>query len=174
MFQQILLLEIKHWLKQPVVYIYFAASLLFALFSFTFGFLPVKEKEFYNSPDILATYLAIASMLLMLISSSLMGSAIFRDIRYNTKSYYIAYPITKSGYFWGRFLGSFIFVVLICLALPLGAFAGTYLGPLTGHSGIHYGPNYWMYYLQPVFVIALPNVFYFCLVFWPGCCNQEH
>ena len=46
-------------------------------------------------------------MLMSLVSSSVMGTALFRDIEYQTKDYYLAYPITKLGYFWGRFLGPF-------------------------------------------------------------------
>ncbi|XHR92134.1 ABC-2 transporter permease [Mucilaginibacter sp. UC70_90] len=71
-------------------------------------------------------------MMITLVSSSIMGTALYRDIEYNTKDYYLTYPITKAGYFWGRYLGSFVFMVLISTAVIIGAFIGTKLGPAMG------------------------------------------
>ncbi len=113
MFWKIFLFEIQNRLRRPAVYIYFAAALIFATFIFATGSVPLGDKEHINAPYLIALYCAAITMLMMLISSSIMGTPLYRDIEYNTKDYYLTYPITKAGYFWGRYLGSFLFMLFI-------------------------------------------------------------
>jgi hypothetical protein len=96
-----------------------------------------------------------------------MGTALYRDIEYNTKDYYLTYPITKAGYFWGRYLGSFVFMIFISTAVIIGAFIGTKLGPAAGWTDPkQYGPNNLIYYLHPFFTIGLPNVLFTSSLFF--------
>jgi len=137
------------------------------VFAFATGSLPVAEKEHINSPFLIAFWCAGITMMMMLISSSVMGSAIYRDIEYQTKDYYLTYPITKPGYFWGRYLGSFVFMLVIALAILLGIYLGTIIGPFIGKTDrAQYGPNHLLYYLYPFFTIALPNLFFTSSLFF--------
>ncbi len=107
------------------------------------------------------------TMLMMLVSSSVMGVAMYRDIEYNTKDYYLTYPITKAGYFWGRYLGSFLCMLFIASAIIIGAYIGTKLGPAMGWKDPNeYGPNKPLYYLYPFLTIALPNIFFTSSLFF--------
>lgn len=106
MFWKIFVFEIQNRLRRPAVYVYFAAALIFTIGTFATGSLPLGEKEHINAPFLLALWCAGITMLMMVISSSIMGTPLYRDIEYNTKDYYLTYPITKPGYFWGRYLGS--------------------------------------------------------------------
>ena len=107
------------------------------------------------------------TMMMMLISSSVMGVALYRDIEYNTKDYYLTYPITKAGYFWGRFLGSFACMLFIVSGILFGIYIGTKLGPAMGwRDPKEYGPNILKYYLHPFFTIALPNLFFTSALFF--------
>ncbi|HEY9001741.1 MAG TPA: hypothetical protein VIM89_10340 [Mucilaginibacter sp.] len=161
MFSKIFLFEIQNRIRRPAVYLYFAAVLLFTMFAFSTGSLPVGEKEHINSPYLITFWCCGMTMMMMLISSSVMGTALYRDIEYQTKDYYLTYPITKSGYFWGRYLGSFVFMILVALAVPVAIYLSTYIGPLTGKTvPAQYGPNRLIYYLYPFLLIAIPNVFF--------------
>jgi len=167
MFSKIFLFEIRNRVRRPAVYLYFLAVFLFTLFAFSTGSLPVAEKEHINSPYLIAFWCAAMTMMMMLISSSVMGAAIYRDIEYQTKDYYLTYPITKPGYFWGRYLGSFFFMVLIAFGILAGVYLGTLLGPAihkTDHA--QYGPNLLRYYLHPFVTIALPNIFFTSSLFF--------
>src|SRR3978361_1819244 len=96
-----------------------------------------------------------------------MGMSLYRDIEYNTKDYYLTYPITKAGYFWGRYLGSFVCMLFISSSILLGIFLGSKLGPAMGwRDASHYGPNHLIYYLYPFFTIALPNLFFTSSLFF--------
>lgn len=167
MFLKIFLFEIQSRVRRPAVYLYFSAVFLFTLFSFATGSLPVGDKEHINSPYLITFWCAGITMMMTLISSSLMGTAIFRDIEYQTKDYYLTYPITKAGYFWGRFWGSFIFMVLIAFGILAGIYLGSLIGPIIGKTtSAQYGPNNLSYYLYPFFTLALPNIFFTSSLFF--------
>jgi len=167
MLLQIFLFEIKYRLRRPAFYIFFLLAVGLALLNFANGALPVTEKEHFNAPAMLAIFSSAASIFLMLASSSIMGVPLYRDIEHNTKEYYLSYPITKAGYFWGRWLGSFFFVLLISMGVFLGAWLGTRLGPLLGwQSADRYGPNLFHYYFYPFLTIVLPNILFTSALFF--------
>jgi len=167
MFFKIFLFEIQNRIRRPAVYLYFSAVLLFTIFAFATGSLPVGEKEHINSPYLITFWCCGMTMMMMLISSSVMGTALYRDIEYQTKDYYLTYPITKAGYFWGRYLGSFAFMIMVALAIPIGIYLGTYIGPAIGKTvNAQYGPNNLIYYLYPFLLIALPNIFFTSSLFF--------
>ncbi|QEM10925.1 ABC transporter permease/M1 family aminopeptidase [Mucilaginibacter rubeus] len=167
MFLKIFLFEIQNRVRRPAVYLYFLAALVFTVFTFSTGSLPLGEKEHINAPYVLALWCSGITMMITLVSSSIMGTALYRDIEYNTKDYYLTYPITKTGYFWGRYLGSFVFMIGIASAVIIGAFIGTKLGPVMGWTDAkQYGPNNLIYYLHPFFTIGLPNVLFTSSLFF--------
>jgi len=167
MLLQIFLFELKYRLRRPAFYIYFLFALIFVTLDFGNGAVPAVEKELINAPALLAIYSSAASLFLLLVSSSIMGVPLYRDIEHNTKEYYLSYPITKAGYFWGRWLGSFFFVALISMGVMLGAWLGSMLGPALGWSPAgHYGPNKFYYYLQPWLTLILPNIFFTSCLFF--------
>ena len=161
MFKEIFAFEIRYRLRRPAVYIYFFLVLIFSAFSFAKGDVPIGEKEWINSPVVLAQFSAIMSIFLMVASASIMGMAIYRDLEYGTKEYYLSYPITKPGYFWGRFLGSFIFVAAIGAATMIGAWLGTRLGPAFGwQPKDRYGNAQLIKYIYPYLTLTLPSLFF--------------
>jgi len=167
MFWKIFLFEIQNRLRRPAIYLYFLAAFIFTIASFATGSLPVGEKEHINSPYLIAMWCAGITMMMMLVSSFIMGTPLYRDIEYNTKDYYLTYPITKSGYFWGRFMGSFLCMLFIATSILTGIFIGSKLGPAMGWKDAkQYGPNNLFYYLYPFFTIALPNLFFTSSLFF--------
>jgi ABC-2 type transport system permease protein len=167
MFWKIFIFEVQNRLRRPAVYLYFAAALIFTVMTFATGSLPLGEKEHINAPYVIALWCSGITMLMMLVSSSIMGVALYRDIEYNTKDYYLTYPITKAGYFWGRYFGSFLFMLFIASSIIIGAYIGTKLGPLMGWKDPkEYGPNKLVYYLHPFFTMALPNLFFTSSLFF--------
>ena len=120
MFFKIFLFEIRNRVRRPAVYLYFSAIFIFTLFAFATGSLPVGEKEHINSPYLISFWSAAMTMMMMLVSSSVMGTAIYRDIEYQTKDYYLTYPITSASVIsGGATLGSFFFMIIISLGIYL-------------------------------------------------------
>ena len=167
MFLNIFLFELQSRLRRPAIYVYFTILLGLTLLCFAEGAVPAGEKEHLNSPYLIAQWFAIMSMLMMLIVSSMVGTALYRDIESDTHAYYLTYPISRAGYFWGRFSGSFACLLLICLAIPAGIYLGSVLGPaLVGQDKGNYGPNQLSYYLQPFLCVALPNLVFTSSLFF--------
>ena len=167
MFLKIFLFEIGNRSRRPAAYLYFSAVLLFTLFAFATGSLPLDEKEHINSPYLITFWCCSMTLMMTLVSSSVMGTAIFRDIEYQTKDYYLTYPVTKAGYFWGRYLGSFAVMIFVATAIPIGIYLGTFLGPVFGKTGHEqYGLNNPAFYLYPFLLIALPNLFFTSSLFF--------
>ncbi|HVU94548.1 MAG TPA: hypothetical protein VHE34_04955 [Puia sp.] len=167
MFSQIFLFEIRYRLRRPAFYLYFLLVFGFAAIAFSQGNFGAAEKEVLNSPHILADFCATMSIFLMLVSSAIMGTPLYRDLEHNTKEYYLAYPITKAGYFWGRFLGSFVFVGVIATAVILGARVGCWAGPAFGWTpAARYGANHLSYYLAPFLILTLPTLFFTSALFF--------
>ncbi|TDE11032.1 ABC transporter permease/M1 family aminopeptidase [Dyadobacter psychrotolerans] len=167
MFGEIFLFELQTQFRRPATYLYFGSILIFSLGTFATGSLPLAEKEHINAPYVLALWCAAMSMVMALIGSSVMGLPVYRDIEYRTKQYYLTYPISEAGYFFGRYSGAFLTLLFIASAIIIGAYAGTLLGPLMGwrYAG-QYGLNLVSYYLQPFFSIALTNLFFIASLFY--------
>ncbi|HLX67426.1 MAG TPA: hypothetical protein VKR41_10535, partial [Puia sp.] len=167
MFTEIFRFEMRCRIRRPAVYLYFLGVFVFTLFAFSTGSLPVGLKEHINSPYLISFWFCGMSMLMTLASSSIMGTAIFRDIEYQTKDYYLTYPITKPAYFWGRFCGSFVFMIFIALAIPLGIWLSSHVGPAIGKAyATQYGPNKPMYFIYPFLTLVLPNIFFTSALFY--------
>jgi len=167
MFKEIFLFEIRYRLRRPVFYVYFFLMLGFAMFSFARGMVPVQSKEWINAPAVLAQFASIMSLFLMLVAASIMGVPLYRDIEYQTKEYYLSYPITKAGYFWGRFLGSFLFVTLVGAAALIGAWLGSKLGPAAGwQPAARYGKDQFSYYWYPYLTLLLPSLLFMSSFFF--------
>jgi len=167
MFSQIFLFEIRYRLRRPAFYIYFLLVFGFAAIGFSQGNFGGAEKEVINSPHLLAGFCATISIFLMLVSSAIMGTPLYRDLEHNTKEYYLAYPITKAGYFWGRFLGSFVFVLAVAAGAVLGARLGCWAGPVFGWTPVtRYGANHLAYYLNPFLILILPTLFFTSALFF--------
>jgi hypothetical protein len=167
MFWKIFAFEVQNRLRRPLVYVYFLGTLVFITASFATGSLPVGEKEHINSPMLIAFAMGWISMFMMLVTSGIMGMPLYKDIEHNTKDYYLTYPITKAGYFWGRYFSSLLFVLLIGSAVMGGVFLGTKLGPLMHlKDASNYGPNNFMYYWQPFLMIAVPNLIFTSSLFY--------
>src|SRR5882672_8479177 len=129
MFWQIFLFEIKYRLKRPDTYLYFLVFFLISFLSFSTGSVPANDKTFINAPIVITKYFTIFSIFMMVVTAAVMGAPLYRDIEYNTHEYYLSYPITKNDYFWGRFFGSFLFVLIIGSSLVWGSLSGIFVGP---------------------------------------------
>ena len=167
MFLQIFLFELRYRFKRPATYIYFSLFFLIGFLSMATGSTPASEKVFHNAPWVMANANITFSMVMMLVCSAVMGVPLYRDIEHQTRQYLFSYPITKFGYFWGRFIGSFVIVLIIGSAFNWGSIFGTLVGPnlgwvpeeRIGHFGL------WNYF-QPYFYFAFGNMLLASTIFF--------
>ena len=167
MFWQIFLFELKYRIKRPATWIYFFVFFLLGFLSVGTGSTPATEKVFHNSPWVLASGNILFSMVAMLVCSAIMGVPLYRDIEHQTRNYFYSYPITKGGYFWGRFSGSFLFVLVIGTGFSWGCLAGSVVGPALGWVVPERIGQYGLWnYFQPYFVFSIGNLLLASTIFF--------
>lgn len=158
MFKDIFLFELKYRFSRPATWIYFLLLTIVPLLLIGFGNSPASEKVFHNAPIVIAELLILVSIFGILIASAVMGVPLYRDLEHKTGTFLFSYPITKFGYFMGRFWGSFVTLLFISLGALLGVYLGSLLGPLFGTEAERYGPNLLVNYFQPWATLLLPNL----------------
>src|SRR5919205_774551 len=167
MFWQIVLFELKYRIKRPATWLYFFIFFLIGFISVATGSTPASEKVMHNAPWVMADGSLVFSLVMMLVCSAVMGVPLYRDIEHNTRHYLFSYPITKGGYFWGRFCGSFLFVLIIGTAFNWGCLAGSAVGPFFGwvpaeRIGTY---NLWNYF-HPYFTLVIGNLLLSSAIFF--------
>ncbi|MGK0365801.1 MAG: ABC-2 type transport system permease protein [Saprospiraceae bacterium] len=157
MWYEIFKFELKYRARRPDTYVFFAVLFLFSLIAFDFiyqGENIGQLKE--NSPYIIARIMSIVSGVFMVITSMIMGVPILRDFEHNMESIMFVNPIKKRDYLLGRFLGSFVVLILIFSALIWGTMLGE-LMPWRDVENLQ-SSTFW-HYLKPFLTLVLPTLF---------------
>jgi ABC-type transport system involved in multi-copper enzyme maturation permease subunit len=159
MFKDIFIFELKYRFSRPATYIYFLILLIVPMLLVGFGNTPASEKVYHNAPIVIANLLLLVSMFGILIASAVMGVPLYRDLEHKTGTFLFSYPISETGYFMGRFWGSFVTLLFISLGAIIGFYLGSILGgSLFGTDPLRYGPNPLINYLQPWLTLLVPNL----------------
>lgn len=172
MFREIFLFELRGHLRKPSTYIFF--TILFSLTlliglaaSDVFNTTRSDSNSLVNSAYIvsgilLGTSSSIFSILVSVLLISIMGDAIQKDYQYNTHPLFFTKPISKSGYFFGRFLATALVAIFVFSGLLLGYFVGTLFGigkPMIGEFLL-------LNYLQPFLLFTIPNILLLGVMFF--------
>ncbi|MEO0338746.1 MAG: hypothetical protein AAF242_05985, partial [Bacteroidota bacterium] len=170
MFWSILKYELKHWLKQPTVYIYFFVFAAIAWFLFVGSaglFDPPSPangpQKLLNSPLGIHSYFQYFGKFILFLLPAVLGQGLYRDFSSNTYQLLYSYPIAKWEYWLAKLLSGLLFVFLISTSLGLGLILGEYT---PGLDTARLGPLHWSAYIRAYLVHLLPNLFaYGLLVF---------
>lgn len=174
MFKEILLYELKNKFSRLSTYLYFlmifaCAFLAMSAVGGAFSGASVhigpagQGKVFINTPVtifILSTFLTYFGLFII---TAIAGNAACRDFEERSYPLLFTSPVSKFGYFGGRFTASFIISSIIMSGSLFGAWAATlmpYIKPDT------LGPQNYAMYIQPFFTAILPNVFFITAFFF--------
>jgi hypothetical protein len=161
MFTEILRFELAYRSRRPATYLYFFILFLFFFVESVNGWVPGSEKAFVNSSLVIHSMTVITTIFGVMIASAIMGVPVYRDIEHDTRGYYLSYPITEKGYLLGRYLGSLLVLVAVCLGALAGLMLGAALGPVFGFEEANrFGPLNLPAYANAVLIFLLPNLFF--------------
>lgn len=163
MWYQIFKFEIQYRAKRLETYLYFSILFLCSLIAVDFVLQGTLNMAKTNAPHVIAKTMAVVSAIFMMLSSMIMGVAVLRDFEHNMESILFTKPITKRDYLVGRFLGSFVVLVLIFTGLLFGMMLGEFMPWKDGADLLPFSP--WNY-IQPFLYVVLPSLFFGGSVFF--------
>ncbi len=167
---EVIKFELKYRMGRPATYIYFALLFLIAFLSLTTDIVRAGGsggKLMENAPTVIMTVMLFTMFLGTFIASAIMGVPVLRDFEHSTASMIFTTPLSKNQYLAGRFIGSFVVLVLITSGILWGMMAGHAIPwPWMDQEKLQAFNSY--HYFQPFLLFALPNLFFFSAIFFTG------
>jgi ABC-2 type transport system permease protein len=157
MFWPILAFELRYHLRRPVTWLYIVILFLLAfttMASEAYGGsgLGLVKK---NSPYLLAVYMTALAAVGQVITVALVGTAVLRDYEYRSHELLFTTRLNRPGYLGGRFAGSFLVMVLVFMAIPVGLAVGTIMPWIEPGTMLPFEP--WSY-MQPFVLFVVTSV----------------
>ncbi len=166
MLWQIISFELRYRLKRPATYIYF-------LLAFLIGFLSIAWEDFasfgaggqikVNSSFVMYNLAGLLSIIpFIFVSSAIMGVPIVRDYEHRMESILYSTNLKKFDYLIGRFIGSFIILLLISSGGLFGPLLASFMPWVSADKLAAFS---WMRYFHPylflVSSLVIQALFYF-------------
>ena len=158
--------ELRYHLRRPLTYVFMATMFFFA---FLFGTTDVIRiggvggKIALNSPWALSTVIMILTLVGMIVTPAISGTAVLRDFELKTHELLFTTRLSKPSFVLGRFLGAYLVSVLVYSCAALGI-AAAMLWPWLDPEKL--GPGGLANYLWPLLVYVLPNTLIACALFF--------
>ena len=164
MFKEFFFLELKSAFKRPMIYVFFFIMLLI-------GFAAVASENvsvggsvgsvYKNAPHVLSQLITFLSLFAILFAVAFFNNAALRD--YNNQFHEILFstPLSKSGYFFGRFFGALVLATIPLVGLFPGFLLGAAIGPAAGWiDADRFGDFYLSTFTNNYLLFMLPNMFF--------------
>jgi ABC-type transport system involved in multi-copper enzyme maturation permease subunit len=163
--------ELRQRLRRISTYVYF---LIFGVLGCFFalvagGAIPTAAVDFGTGGKVLVNspyglqLIAFISFFGVVVTASLAGQATYQDVDNRCTDFFFTAPISKFAYLGGRFLGSIAVQVLIFSSVGLGVWIGTHLPAI---DPTRVGPQRLAAYLQPYYLLVLPNLILLTAIFF--------
>ncbi|MFK7775616.1 MAG: M1 family aminopeptidase [Saprospiraceae bacterium] len=162
MFTTILKYEIRHWLKEPMTYIFFFTLLFLSAVSMG-GIAEAFDEHsdvgsstmLANTPWRLIDVVRIFTNLILLLVPIIFGGSVFRDYKNNVHTILYSFPFEKKDYLLAKYFSAALVMGLIVSSILIGVFLGTKIPTINQELLV---PFNLVAYLQTYFVYLLPNV----------------
>lgn len=155
--------ELSRGLKSPMLYIFmFIVSLLVfgAVVSDNVIIGGTVGDVHKNAPSVVAMYVTILNIFGLLFATAFFNNAALRDYRFNFNEIMFSTPISKAGYYFGRFCGAWMLSTFVMLGIYLAFIVGAAVGPALGWIGAdRMGPTPWGAFISTYFIFVVPNMF---------------
>lgn len=156
--------EIKYALKQPMVWIFLGMVTLASFGATSSDSIQLGGSVgnvFKNSPHIITfTTLIVGIVFGLLFAAAFFNNAALRDHKNNFNEILFSSPISKAGYFFGRFFGALLLSTIPMLGVFLGILLGTLVAPAVGwEDPSRFGSFYFETFLNNYLLFILPNMF---------------
>ena len=160
MIRELFRFELREQLRSPLLWL---ISGLFGLMAFGAASSEAVQlggsigNVFRNAPTVLATWLALFTLLGMLVITIFITSALLRDFEQGTAELFFASPIRKRDYLLGRLGAALAASLVVYLVIGLGMFIAQFM-PWIDPARL--GPVSLKPYLWSFVVFVIPNLLF--------------
>ena len=166
MIREILGFELRYHARRPFNYFFFAL-----LFSLSFALIASDAIQIVgavglvkrNGPYAIAQLSILLTVIGLLFAVAIVGTSMLRDFRHKAHELLFTTHLSEFGYLAGRFVGSFVVMAIVFLAIPIGSFFGS-MAPWIDPEFV-LTPNFW-WHLHPYLVFGLPTMFVGSAIFF--------
>lgn len=163
MFKTFFISELKYTLKQPMVYIFIFILALMEFFATVSDNVQVGGaigNVYRNSPYTLTLHVTIFCIFSLLMAAAFFNNAALRDHNNEFNEILFTTPLSKPGYFFGRFFGALLVSTLPLLGVFIGMLLGTYMNSIFGWMDTsRFGDFYLETFINNYLLFILPNMF---------------
>jgi ABC-2 type transport system permease protein len=163
MFKTFFLSELKYTLKQPMVYIFMFIFALLEFFATVSDNVQVGEaigNVHRNSPYTITIHVTIFCVFGLLMAAAFFNNAALRDHNNGFNEILFTTPLSKPGYFFGRFFGALVVSTLPLLGVFIGMLLGTYMNSIFGWMDVErFGSFHLETFINNYLLFILPNMF---------------
>ena len=163
MFKTFFLSELKYTLKQPMVYIFIFILALLEFFATVSDNVQVGGaigNVYRNSPYTITIHVTVFCVFSLLMAVAFFNNAALRDHNNEFNEILFTTPLSKPGYFFGRFLGALVVSTLPLLGVFIGMLLGTYMNSIFGWMDTErFGDFYLETFINNYLLFILPNMF---------------
>ena len=163
MFKTFFLSELKYTLKQPMVYIFIFVLALMEFFATVSDNVQIGGaigNVYRNSPFTITQHVTIFCIFSLIMAAAFFNNAALRDYNNEFNEILFTTPLSKSGYFFGRFFGALVVSTLPLLGVFVGVLLGTYMNSIFGWLDTErFGDFYLETFVNNYFLYILPNMF---------------
>ncbi|HLP27783.1 MAG TPA: hypothetical protein VK147_04020, partial [Candidatus Didemnitutus sp.] len=149
--------EWKQWLRSPMTWIFLGINTLLVLGAVSSDSIQLGGgvgSVHKNAPYVIEGYYMLMSLLCLLMTTAFMSATANRDVSTGMDQFIFSSPISRPGYFFGKFFGA----VTVAIIPLLGVSIGSLLGPLMPWAEpARYGPVVWSGHLYGLITFAIPN-----------------
>jgi len=164
MFKTFFFLELKYTLKQPMVYIFIFIFALLEFFSTVSDNIQIGGavgNVYRNSPYTITFHISVLCVFGLLMAIAFFNNAALRDYNNGFNEILFTTPLSKPGYFFGRFFGALIISTLPMIGAFIGILSGTLLNSVFEWTDTsRYGPFYLETFISNYLLFILPNMFF--------------
>jgi len=164
MFKVFFISELKSRFKQPMVYIFLLLITLLVFGAVASDNIRIGSSignVFRNSPYTITKYTTIMTIFGLLMATAFFNGAALKDYSNGFNEILFSSPISKKGFYFGRFLGALIVSTVPMLGVFLGVILGSIIAPAVGWIDPgKFGTINPMVFVSNYFMFILPNMFF--------------
>jgi hypothetical protein len=158
------LAELKYTVKQPLAYVFLFVFGLFTYFAVVSDNVQIGGSIgniYENSPYTITMYVTSMSLFGLLVATAFFNNAALRDHRSDFQEIMFSTPLSRPGYFFGRFFGALIMSTVPMIGVFVGVIAGSAIGPaIDWIEPERIGPFYLSTFINNYLLFILPNMFF--------------